>query len=306
MSTGCARPKITVITPCLNSVRYVGEAIESVMQQGYPNVEHIVADGGSTDGTLEILSRYPHLKILAGPDGGVYSALNNALATATGEIIGILNSDDCYAREALLTISEYFAENSLMALAGDAVSSRDASNGREAVVARFRGAGEDLLYHATLGNPSMNAWFFRATVFSQIGAFDGSYRVAGDREFMLRLACSGLRCQQLPKLVYRYRIHSSSMTFGGNEEIWQTIVGEHNRMTAEYLRKPTLSKRARNLIRRTRTRETLQMAIRSVRNRHWKQLVFYAGAGTRYDAFWPLRFAGRILAALGTRFASSG
>ena len=305
MNTGTASPKITVITPCLNSVRFVGEAIESVMQQGYPNVEHIVADGGSTDGTLEILGRYPQLKILAGPDGGVYSALNNALATATGEIIGILNSDDCYARGALLTISDYFAEDAVMALAGDAVSCRDASNSNEAAVARFSGAAEDLLYHATLGNPSMNAWFFRTAVFSRIGAFDASYRVAGDREFMLRLACSGLRCQQIPKLVYRYRIHPGSMTFGGNEEIWDTIVSEHNRMTAEYLRKPTLSKRARNLIRRTRTRETLQMAIRSARERRWRQLVFYAGAGTRYDAFWPLRFAGRILAALGMRFAPS-
>jgi glycosyltransferase involved in cell wall biosynthesis len=305
MNASITAPTITVITPCLNSARYIGEAIESVAEQRYANVEHIVADGGSTDGTLEILSRYPHLKILAGPDEGVYSALNRALETAKGEIIGILNSDDCYARDALSTVSDYFSENDAMALSGDAVSFRGASNAAADEVARFTGAGEDLLHHATLGNPSMNAWFFRAAVFAQIGVFDASYRVAGDREFMLRLACSGLRCGQISKLVYRYRIHPGSMTFGGNEEIWETIVSEHNRMTADYLRKPALSKRARSLLTRTRTRETLQMAIRSARNRRWRQLVFYARAGIRYDAIWPLRFAGHMLAALGARLSPS-
>jgi glycosyltransferase involved in cell wall biosynthesis len=306
MNARPAVPKITVITPCLNSVRYLGEAIESVVEQRYPNIEHIVADGGSTDGTLELMSRYPHLRILAGPDGGVYSALNKALGAANGEIIGFLNSDDCYACDALSTASAYFAEHGVMALAGDAVSFRGAPNAPEDEVVRFSGAGLDLLFHATLGNPSMNAWFFRAAVFAQIGVFDASYRVAGDREFMLRLACSGLRCAQTPKLIYRYRIHPGSMTFGGNEEIWATVVSEHNRLTADYLGRPALSKRARSLITRTRTRETLRMAFRSARERRWRQLIFYARAGMRYDAIWPLRFAKHTLAALGARISPSG
>jgi glycosyltransferase involved in cell wall biosynthesis len=301
MNARIAASKITVITPCLNGVRYIGEAIKSVAEQCYPNVEHIVADGGSTDGTLALLSRYPHLKILTGPDSGVYGALNKALETAKGEIIGILNSDDCYSRDALLIASEYFEEEGIMALAGDAVSFRGASGAAGDEVARFTGAGEDLLYHATLGNPSMNAWFFRAAVFAQIGVFDASYQVAGDREFMLRLACSGLRCAQIPRLIYRYRIHPGSMTFGGNESIWETVVSEHNRMTADHLRRPTLSKRARTLITGARTRETLRMAFRSARNREWSKLMFYARAGIRYDAIWPLRFAKHALAALGAR-----
>lgn len=168
------------------------------------------------------------------------------------------------------------------------------------------GAGQDLLYHATIGNPSMNAWFFRAAVFVQIGVFDASYRVAGDREFMLRLACSGLKCGQISKLIYRYRIHPGSMTFGGNRAIWNTVVAEHNRMTAEYLSQTALSKRARNLITQARTRETLRMAIRCARNRHWSDLLFYAKAGMQYDVIWPLRFASRVLAGLGARLSPSG
>lgn len=304
MNNRVAAPKITVITPCMNSARYIGEAIDSVVEQHYPNFEHILADGGSTDGTLELLSGYSHLKILPGPDGGVYSALNKALAAARGEFVGILNSDDCYAPGAFMTALDCFARDRVVALAGDAIAFRASSTGR-AEVARFTGAGDDLLYHATLGNPSMNSWFFRAGLFAQIGVFDPSYRVAGDREFMLRLACSGLRCRQIAKLFYRYRIHPGSMTFGGNQGIWETIVSEHNRMTADYLRKDTLSKRARSLITKTRTRETLQMAIRSARHRHWRRVVSYAAAGTRFDAIWPLRFAGHLLSALGVRLSPS-
>jgi glycosyltransferase involved in cell wall biosynthesis len=295
MNPQSAAPLITVITPCLNSVSYVAESIESVVEQRYPSVEHIVADGGSTDGTLEILSRFPHLKILPGPDGGVYSALNKALTAARGEIIGILNADDCYAAGALLTAGEYFAQHDVMALAGDAVSFRGASKAAHDEVARFTGAGEDLLYHAALGNPSMNAWFFRAGVFGQIGFFDASYRVAGDREFMLRLACSGLRSAQISQLLYRYRIHPGSMTFGGNQEIWDLIGREHNKMTDDYLRKPDLPRRARELLKQSRARDTLRLAIRSSRRRDLRAFIFYLRAGTRHDPLWPLRFAKRAI-----------
>jgi glycosyltransferase involved in cell wall biosynthesis len=290
--------KITVVTPCLNGVRYVGEAIESVLRQRYPNTEHIVVDGGSTDGTLELLSRYPHLKVLKGPDRGVYDAINKALAVAEGEIIGILNCDDCYADDVFSTVNDCLTDESVMALAGDAISFRGAANCPQDEVDRFTGVARDLLYHSTLGNPSINAWFFRASVFPRLGCFDATYRVAGDREFMLRLACSGLRCAQLSKLVYQYRIHPDSMTFGGNTEIWETIGREHNKMTDDYLRKRELSKRARSLVRRARTRETLRMAIRSAQRHRWRQFISCIAAGTRHDPIWPLRFAKRAACAV--------
>src|SRR5467141_2466159 len=118
------RPRISVITPCLNGVRYVGEAIESVLKQDYPNMEHIVVDGGSTDGTLEVLSRYHHLSVLKGPDRGVYDALNKALAVAKGELIGILNSDDRYADGVFAAVRNHLTDEKVMALAGTAVSFR--------------------------------------------------------------------------------------------------------------------------------------------------------------------------------------
>ena len=290
-------PRISVITPCLNGARYIREAIDSVLVQRYERTEHIVVDGGSSDGTLELLSLYPDLKVIKGPDRGVYDALNKGLAVAEGEIIGILNSDDCYTESVFSAVGACMADQSILALAGDAVAFQDSTHAHQHAVTRFSDTAKDLLYQSTLGNPSINAWFFRASVFSLIGVFDADYKVAGDREFMLRLACSGLRCAQLSMLVYRYRIHPASMTFAGNNQIWETVAREHNKMTEHYLRKRVLPKRARNLITQARTRDTLRIALRSAHQHDWRRLMLYAVAGTRHDLSWPLRFIKRAFAA---------
>src|SRR5260370_131957 len=111
---------VSVITPCLNGAGYLAEAIESVMAQRFPHIEHIVVDGGSTDRTLEVLRRYPHVRVISGPDRGMYDALNKGLTLARGDIIGVLNSDDCYAADALAPIGETFRDEDTMALVGEA------------------------------------------------------------------------------------------------------------------------------------------------------------------------------------------
>jgi glycosyltransferase involved in cell wall biosynthesis len=291
-------PRISIITPCLNAARYVGEAIESVSMQGHSDAEHIVADGGSTDGTLDILIRHPHLRILSSPDNGMYDALNSALAIAGGEFIGVLNSDDCYADDVFSSVVELFRDESVMAVAGGAVTFRDARNDDQPVMDQPMRAGVDTLFRSTLGDPTINACFFRASVFAKIGRFDASYRIAGDREFMLRFSLSGLRCAETEKVICRYRAHPESLTFGRNEEIWDVVLREHNRMTSLYLHQPGLSKRARDLIRRARTRDTLLAATRSARLFEVRKLMCHAAAGTRHDPVWPARFAKRAVRAL--------
>jgi glycosyltransferase involved in cell wall biosynthesis len=294
MSARPYSPKISVVTPCLNGARYVGEAIESVLMQGYSNTQHIVADGGSTDGTLQILSRYSHLKVLSSPDHGMYDALNRALEVAQGDLIGVLNSDDCYADGVFGPVIEAFHDENIMAVAGEAVTFLDAADDA-GTVHRITPVGADLLFQSILGNPSFNAWFFRRSVFAKVGPFDATYRVAGDREFMLRFAFSGLRYAEIKTLVCRYRVHPESMTFGGDEEVWDTILSEHNRMTDYYLRKPGLSIRTRKWIKRARTRDTLNGAIHAARLHDLRKLVLHAVAGTRHDLVWPARFAKRAM-----------
>jgi len=292
------------VTPCLNGARYIGEAIDSVLAQGYSNAEHIVADGGSTDGTLEILSRYSHLKVLSSADQGMYDALNRALAEAQGEIIGMLNSDDGYANDAFSSVVELFRDERVMAVAGAAVTFRDAVNDGDISADKPMPAGADVLFRSTLGDPSINAWFFRASVFATVGRFDPSYRVAGDREFMLRFSLSGLNYAQTPRVICRYRMHPESMTFGRHETLWETVLGEHNKMTSLWLSRPGLPKRARELIKRARSRDNLLAATRSVRRYEGRSLLRYAAAGMRHDPLWLARFAKRavLLTVLKSRF----
>jgi GT2 family glycosyltransferase len=156
---------------------------------------------------------------------------------------------------------------------------------------------------ATLDSPAFNAWFFRRSVFAKIGHFDAGYRIAGDREFMLRFALSGLPFERVDRLICRYRMHPDSLTFGGKDHLWEQLLREHIRMTDLYIRRPGLSNRARCLIRQVRTRDTLKMAIRAARRRELSKLIFYSIAGMRRDPLWVARFAKRAVTALARRIA---
>ncbi|NOZ71573.1 MAG: glycosyltransferase, partial [Chloroflexi bacterium] len=95
--------KVSVVTPSLNSARFLESAIHSVMDQDYPNVEHIIVDGGSNDGTLEILQEHPHLHWISEPDDGQSEALNKGFRMAQGEILCWLNADDSLADDRAIT-----------------------------------------------------------------------------------------------------------------------------------------------------------------------------------------------------------
>lgn len=96
--------KISIITVSLNSETFINDCLTSVNQQNYNDVEHIIIDGGSTDNTINIVKKYPHIKkIVSEPDKGIYDAMNKGIEIATGEIIGFLNSDDFYANNNVLS-----------------------------------------------------------------------------------------------------------------------------------------------------------------------------------------------------------
>src|SRR5260221_12645088 len=88
--------KISIVTPSFNSIHTIAETLESVASQDYPHVEHIVVDGGSTDGTLEVLKRYPRVKWISEKDQGHYHAMDKGTLMATGKVCAGLNADDCY------------------------------------------------------------------------------------------------------------------------------------------------------------------------------------------------------------------
>jgi glycosyltransferase involved in cell wall biosynthesis len=105
-----AYPKISIVTPCYNSERYLEETILSVLEQNYPNLEYIIIDGGSTDGSVDIIKKYQHKLTywISEKDKGMYDALQKGFAISTGEIMAWINADDLYYKKSFFIISELF------------------------------------------------------------------------------------------------------------------------------------------------------------------------------------------------------
>ncbi|MFH2102003.1 MAG: glycosyltransferase family 2 protein [Chloroflexota bacterium] len=293
-----SKPLFSIITPSLNRAEYITDAIESVLGQNYPDFEHLILDGGSDDGTLDILVHYPHLQIVSEKDTGMYAALNKGLELAKGEWIGFLNSDDLYAGNIFTNIAEKFRDEHVFAVAGEAIIFNDTAGGKREIRQHFSPAGKSLLELATLGSPFFNAWFFRRSVFDKIGKLNSNYRIAADREFMLRFALSNLEYTAVDIMIYQYRQHAGAMTFEVNYQKLERIVKEHLQMTDSYLRQPDLPRQAMRLIRQASTQDTLEAAAHAISKGKLGTAAYFMAAGTRHDLAWVIKFGKRALGKL--------
>jgi glycosyltransferase len=204
--------KITVITVVFNRTETVGQAVESVLSQSHPDVEHIVQDGGSTDGTLEVLRRVddPRMQIVSEPDGGIYDALNRAIARATGDVVGVMHSDDFFAHERILErVATVFGDPSVDGVYGDLdyVSADDPSR----VIRHWRAGTytrSKLRYGWMPPHPTL---YLRRQAFDQWGVYDRSYRIAADYEAMLRWLVQGeLKLAYIPEVMVKMRVGGES------------------------------------------------------------------------------------------------
>jgi glycosyltransferase involved in cell wall biosynthesis len=196
-----------VVTPTFNSRHTLQETIESVLSQNYPNYEHIVMDGGSSDGTLDILLQYPHLNWVSEKDKGHYDAMNKGILKATGAVVNILNSDDCYRPGALQTVGSAFAAHpEWEGLFGDVVyvdgESKEIFRRQEALwdynVLRF---GVPYVVHPTL--------FVRKSVHDRLGLFrHDRFLNCCDYDFLLRLGKANCKIGHVPEFLINYRFHS--------------------------------------------------------------------------------------------------
>lgn len=202
--------KISVVTPSLNSARFIEDAIVSVLDQGYENFEHIIIDGGSTDGTFEILKKYPHVRLISEPDGGQSDAINKGFRMATGEIVAWLNSDDYYLQNTFIDVARLFCRNEGFDVLYGECMFVDA-NKVKLRIKKDHGFDYRVLLYYGCYLPSTSTFFKRRIL--DAGQFlDTSYRVTMDYEYFVRLSSLGYRFHFLRKTLAAFRWHESNLS----------------------------------------------------------------------------------------------
>lgn len=222
------KPLVSIITPSYNQAQFLEETIRSVLEQDYPNLEYWILDGGSTDGSLEIIQRYAHR--LAGwvsePDRGQTDALNKGFHKARGEILAWLNSDDTYLPGAVSEAVHYLTKNPDIGLVyGDA----NLIDEHGKVLGSFPAAQTDYarLRRGYVHIPQQSA-FFRANLWKQVGPLDPSFYFAMDYDLWVRLA-------KVSRLLYisrrwaNFRLHASGKSVISDDRCWPEMLRVHYR-----------------------------------------------------------------------------
>jgi glycosyltransferase involved in cell wall biosynthesis len=204
------QPLVSIITPSFRSFRFIAETIESVEQQDYPCIEHIIIDGNSDDGTVDILKKYPRLIWISEPDKGQSHALNKGFKMAKGEIVGWLNADDVYSPGAVSVATRFLLENEDVDLVYSDQQIVDENN----KLLAFSGSKPfDLTTLFTENFIRQPTVFMRRNVIEQMGGVDENLHYCMDRELWLRVG-SSFRMQYLPNTVSaNFRLCAGTKTF---------------------------------------------------------------------------------------------
>lgn len=211
--------KVSIITVCFNIAGTIEDSIKSVLSQDYKNIEYIVVDGGSTDGTLDIINRYRDkiAKVISEPDNGIYDAMNKGLRSSTGDILATLNGDDVYAEKTTVSqMTEFIQNNALDAAYGDLIYIDRHDTGH---VKRFWQPGrykKGAFCHGwVIPHPT---FFCRKEIFEKYGYFNDDLQIAADFELMLRLIEKHrIKIGYMPKVIVK-------MSTGGKANVLRGII----------------------------------------------------------------------------------
>ena len=225
MTDGLPWPKITIVTPSFNQGQFIEETIRSVLLQGYPNLEYIIIDGGSTDDTVQMIEKYePWLTYWTSePDRGQADAVNKGFYRATGKIIGWLNSDDLYCQESLTAVANSFTQHlQSLLFYGDCASIDKLSH---LVHIKYLANFDlpTLLKGKNMGQPAV---FFHQRVLEEIGYLNERLHYALDFEFFLRIWYYTVSENTLEKdkaCIYISEILAKSRLWEGSKTINQAI-----------------------------------------------------------------------------------
>ena len=231
MPDGRQWPRISIVTPSYNQFPFIEETIRSVLLQGYPNLEYIVMDGGSTDGSIEVIRKYePWLSCLRiGPDGGQSAAIAEGFRQATGEILAWLNSDDRYLPGALMRVAQYLQKHPRIVFINSDVNHVGQDGG---LIGRSYVVGSSRVITANIGS---HGWmqpgcFWRREAYQACGGMDESLQFCMDRDLFLRLTGVGpaRRLPGPPLAEFRHHQGAKSST------MLAVARAEHQRLLAKY------------------------------------------------------------------------
>jgi glycosyltransferase involved in cell wall biosynthesis len=205
-------PRISIVTPVYNQSRYIEATLRSVLSQNYPNLQYIVMDGGSRDGTWEIIQRFrDHLAFAhSGPDGGQAAAINAGMRKADGEIVAWLNGDDVLLPGTLAYVAAFFEQNAEV----DAVyGHRIVIDADGLDIGRWVLPPHDGTVLSWMDFIPQETLFLRRSAFEKVGfRVDESFQFALDWDLLLRLRDAGVRFERLPRYLGGFRVHEAQKT----------------------------------------------------------------------------------------------
>lgn len=194
--------KLSIITVCLNSEETIEQTIKSVLNQGYEDLEYIIVDGKSTDGTMNIVNKYKDKlsKVISEPDDGLYDAMNKGIRIASGDVIAIINSDDWYEPDVFARVVECFKDMEVQVVYGK--ENLIDNNVKVSERVEIKMAYWNVPTHPTL--------FVRKEVYEQYGLYDTQYMISADMDFMMRLMAYGVKFAYIDTYVTNFRMSGIS------------------------------------------------------------------------------------------------
>lgn len=204
--------KISVITAVYNRAGTIDAALKSTQLQTWDDIDHVIQDGRSTDGTLEVIKGHddPRISLVSAPDDGIYDAINRGMKRATGDVIGLMHSDDVFAHNDVLSqVAQAFADPDVDCVYGDL--DYVAADDTERVIRHWVSGpfSRDLLRRGWM--PPHPTFYIRRDVLARLGDYDTSFQIAADYDAMLRWLWTGrLRAAYIPGVMVKMRLGGES------------------------------------------------------------------------------------------------
>lgn len=282
--------RISVITPVLNRRDMIPMALTDVQAQAIDACEHLVVDGGSQDGTQDVVVSTLGARLIDAPGSSIYEAINIGIGEAHGDIIGLLNSDDRLPKgtlQSVLSAFEAYPDSDIVHGHAKVVPLKDGphSDKGEGTLSLSKSFGlESILF----GKTHMNTCYLARPVFERVGLFDTGLRISADREWMARATLAGVSVRSVDRVLYIYMSHNESLTIGRDKTAELEWVGEHLEFARRYLTDQALDAQSRKAFLHFHGKEVAHEAYLHLRKGELNAFFTCLGAGFHARKGWPL------------------